>query len=305
MTSSQTPLESTVAENLAAILYDIAKDQLEKKQYSLAVQWLERSLGIFVQQSAEVYRDEAKELKLSVLHDLVKAHVGLGKSDAMVKAHKIVDQLESEYGDRPVILLLKLDLIAEQRSFDGRQYFALLQRLMRILTPTEMHVNMILYQAHRLRSQEPALACKALDEFLQVKVMLAERPEWIEKVFVTRLWMSTTAESIAGDAQIIAELLTVLSTALKAPLSASASHAAHVVSSRSPRRAPVSTDPGSSYGSRSSCNIHKVIIKRLRPGPDSHCMQDSIIQVKRMQQRLHGLQSTMSVICTSLIKTGN
>lgn len=63
-------LGPAVAENLADLLYEIGKNFLQKKQYEMAVRWLERSLDALSCQDLDRLSPDAGDLRLSIMHDL-------------------------------------------------------------------------------------------------------------------------------------------------------------------------------------------------------------------------------------------
>ncbi|KAH0557132.1 hypothetical protein GP486_005082 [Trichoglossum hirsutum] len=78
----------------------------------------------------------------------------------------------------------------------------------------------------KLQDDSPSLACQLLDEFLFTRLFSAKTEDWIEKAFITRIWIST---SHAGNLDVLESLNRVVNTVsndLTAPLSASAAHGA-------------------------------------------------------------------------------
>lgn len=66
----------------------------------------------------------------------------------------------------------------------------------------------------------------------------SENDDWIEKVFVTRLWMTVSATETSGNTQSLVALVNELSSKLQKPLSASATHASQIVRDLNPSRRP-------------------------------------------------------------------
>jgi hypothetical protein len=62
--------DSTSAEELADALYEIGKDIYAKKQYNVAVCWLERAYDALSEQELERLSDDAGELRLSIMQVL-------------------------------------------------------------------------------------------------------------------------------------------------------------------------------------------------------------------------------------------
>lgn len=80
------------------------------------------------------------------------------------------------------------------------------------------------------------LACKALDEFLTSRLYSAERQEWVEKAFITRLWISLGDPVSGGNIDEIRHVLESLSANQQKSLSPAAGHAAQIVRPRGYRK---------------------------------------------------------------------
>jgi len=63
-------LEPATAEVLADLFYEIGKDLLKKKDYIVAVRWLERAYDMLTMRDIEGMSVDSGELRCSVLHYL-------------------------------------------------------------------------------------------------------------------------------------------------------------------------------------------------------------------------------------------
>jgi TPR repeat protein len=63
-------ISPSTAENLADLMYEIGKDLLKKRNYELAVRWLERAHDMIGEQELEMLGPEAGELQLSVIQSI-------------------------------------------------------------------------------------------------------------------------------------------------------------------------------------------------------------------------------------------
>jgi tetratricopeptide (TPR) repeat protein len=59
--------DSTSVEELADALYEIGKDLFARKQYEVAVRWIERAYDALSEQEFERLSDDAGELKLAIM----------------------------------------------------------------------------------------------------------------------------------------------------------------------------------------------------------------------------------------------
>ncbi|TKA61057.1 hypothetical protein B0A49_09270 [Cryomyces minteri] len=97
---NKTRLDPATAEKLADLLYEIGKDQLRKKEFEIAVRWLERSYDTLAEQDLEKLSSDAGELRLSIMHGLVRALLGLQNDGARSKAWDLVNLLDNDFGDK-------------------------------------------------------------------------------------------------------------------------------------------------------------------------------------------------------------
>jgi hypothetical protein len=63
-------MEPKFAEDFADLLYDIGKGLLEKRNYELAVRWLEQAYDILGEQDLEVLGPDAGELRLGIMQSV-------------------------------------------------------------------------------------------------------------------------------------------------------------------------------------------------------------------------------------------
>ena len=111
------------AESLADLLYEIGKDLLHKKQLESAVRWLERSLDVLGEQDLEKLSRDAGELRLSIMHSLVRALIAQKDGASRARAKELVGLLEIDYGDEMAVSLLKLELLASEAEYDAAEYY--------------------------------------------------------------------------------------------------------------------------------------------------------------------------------------
>ncbi|KAI9804595.1 MAG: hypothetical protein M1833_006668 [Piccolia ochrophora] len=209
-----TNLDPATAEKLADLLYEMAVSLLQGKFYELATKWLERSNDVLVGQAQEKLSLEAGELRLSVMHALgkrsdmhqsiltltnllVKSLLGVGSDEAVNKAWNM------DFGDKLVVLLLKLELIATKSADTALEYRDVLKQIMRTVVLTEWNFKLITTHIRRLEEKSTELACGMLDEFLRTRLSdYTDRMDWLEKFLITRIWMATkqtdTSEVRAG-----------------------------------------------------------------------------------------------------------
>lgn len=231
--SSNRAFDSSTAESLADVLYEMGKDLTASQQYELSVKWLERAYDVLTTQELDRLSMDASELRISVIQSLVKALLQIKEDGALEKARSFVELLQNELGDKLIVLLLRLELLNANTadSFDGVSYSDVLHRMIRVVILSDSNFKLLMFHIRKLNSNSPSLACRALDELLRLRITKEGLEELLERVIVTRLWMTTSQ----GDAPDAPELLgTLLSAALDSfnqPIGSSATLAAHMVHS--------------------------------------------------------------------------
>jgi hypothetical protein len=63
-------LNSSAAETLADLFYEIGKDNLNKRSHEAAIVWLGRAYDILGEQDTELLSPDATELRLSTMHSI-------------------------------------------------------------------------------------------------------------------------------------------------------------------------------------------------------------------------------------------
>jgi len=230
MSSIQT-FESNTTESLADVLYEIGKDLLHKQQYSLSIKWLDRAYNVLNDQELDRLSMDASELRTSIMQTLVKALLSLKDQEAIGRARSLVSLLESVLGDKLIVLLLKLEILSAPSAdaFDSSQYSDVLQRMTRSLPITEVNFKLFMFHVRKLNDKSPSLACKALDELLSLRILREEGEEYIERVLITRLWITVSQRESPDALASLQELFTLIVTNTNKPISSAATHGAHTV----------------------------------------------------------------------------
>ena len=227
---SDRQLDPNTTENLADLLFEMGRELLKKKQFALAVKWLDRAYEVLSSQALDKLSIDASELRTSIIQSSVKALVAVQNHEAMERAADLVNILESEVGDKLVVLLLRLELLsAFNEVFDSVAYSTVLQRMIRSVMLTDLNFRLIMSHIRKLNNRSPSLACNSLDKLLQTRLFQEENQEWIETALINRLWMSTSQRDGANVLPSIQELLTTVESNLTKPISSSATFAAQVV----------------------------------------------------------------------------
>src|SRR5690242_12345639 len=89
-------LNPEYTERLADVLYEIGKSLSARRDFPIAIKWLERANDVINGQELEHLSREGLELRLAILQALVTALLGIGTPEGFDKAKKYVDFIEAE-----------------------------------------------------------------------------------------------------------------------------------------------------------------------------------------------------------------
>ncbi|PKS07050.1 hypothetical protein jhhlp_005647 [Lomentospora prolificans] len=221
-------LDPRPAENLCAVLFEIGRASLEQKDFSLATKWLERAYGVINNQELEDLSRNGVELRLTIVQAFIQALVGTGNLEDMNKARDIVMYMESDIGDKPVVLLMRLELLMStpDEEFDTLAYADILRRMVKGFTFTRPHFQFFLSHARRLYKKGAVLGCNVLDELITGRLLGSGKGDWIGKALIMRVWMATSRVGASGDIVELEDLLGRIQDGLEVPIEPIAAAAA-------------------------------------------------------------------------------
>ncbi|KAI0381571.1 SPO22-domain-containing protein [Hypomontagnella monticulosa] len=211
-------------ENLADSFFEIGKDLTAKKNFPLATKWLERAYECINSQELEKLSREAIELRLAISQALVRSYLSTNTTDDFQKAENHVRYIESEIGDKLVVLLLRLELLLSSpaEAFDCNAYAVVLQRMVRSLDISEFGFNIVIHHIRKLDNKSPSLASSVFDEFIASRVVPSQHDTWVEKAVVLRTQLATTHRDTYESIQGLATMFNGVGVNLETPLPATA-----------------------------------------------------------------------------------
>ncbi|MCJ1298416.1 hypothetical protein MMC08_001205 [Hypocenomyce scalaris] len=222
-------LDPVSAESLSDTLFEIGKDQYNKKEYVEAVRWLEKADDVLTGQNLENLSSDASDLKTSIMHSLIRTLMNLPGQDNNERAWNIVNNLNNEPGDKLTVLLLKLDLLATDDSSPLQDYSEVLERIIRTVHLTESNFRTIMHHVHKLKSRNSDMAFRLIEMLIFERLVVAEKSEWVEKASVTAIWVVTTSTDIIDCVASLEKLFETLNVKLIKPLGPSATHAGQIL----------------------------------------------------------------------------
>ena len=222
-------LEPSSAEELADTLFEIGRSQSRKAQWSEVVFWLGKAYDAISCQELQALSSDAEELQISIMHGLARAFINQENKESGEKAWDLIHKLDVEYSDRLVVLLLKLDALALDPAYSPQDYSEVLRKIVRTAHLNDTNLKTILHHAHKLKARSGMIAHTILGALLLQRLLGADKPKWLEKVFVTIIWNCTTSPDFSDPLSSLGELLDTLAAGSVHALSPSATHAAQIV----------------------------------------------------------------------------
>lgn len=221
--------DAATCEEFADALYEIGRDLASRKEYDMATKWLERALDVLSEQDLEHLSDDANELKMITMHLLIKSLLAMETAESKKKAHELVGLMDTYYGDKMVVSLLKLEILSSEQCPDAEAYFNILFRMIRSIVLTQDNFKTLLHYLHKLRQLNSKLACRALDELLSLRLLESRQEEWIQLATIMRIWINTSHTEKVGPITEIKDRLDQIFRSMKKPFDASAAHAAQTL----------------------------------------------------------------------------
>ncbi|KAF7546657.1 hypothetical protein G7046_g9241 [Stylonectria norvegica] len=202
-------IDTASAEHMADTLHRIGSDLSSKGDYPLALKWLRRAYELINNQDLERLSAEGLELRLAICHDLVQALLGLGSPEYLQEANDLVGFVESEIGDKPVVLHWRLEILQKSPDevFDTEACASILRRMIRAVDFSDAVFSFLLHNIKDLREKNAKLAIGLLDELLLTRLLQSSNSDWLGKAIIRRIWMSTMEPESSNGALDLTGLL--------------------------------------------------------------------------------------------------
>ncbi|KAF4589779.1 TPR-like protein [Ophiocordyceps camponoti-floridani] len=222
-------MDTPAAEVMADALRHIGADLSSKGNHTLALQWLRRAHDLIDGQSPENLSTHGLELRLAICHGRVQSLLAVDSAESLQEANDIVAYVESELGDKPIVLHWRLEIL--QKSPDdvmgAEARASILRRMVRCFDRSDDGLDFLLHQFTELSRCCGRLALGLLDELFRRHLLTSANLVWIGKGVVRRTWMVTMVE---GDGEVLGSLRGVMDEAfdaLSGPLKPDAAGAVH------------------------------------------------------------------------------
>ncbi|RSL67252.1 hypothetical protein CEP54_003325 [Fusarium duplospermum] len=202
-------LDPFSAEQLADTLQDIGANLSEKGDHEMALKWLRRAHTLINSQELERLSTEGLEIRMAIHHDLIQTLLATRSPERVQEADDLVSYVESEIGDKPVVLHWKLEILQRSPSeiFDVDACASILRRMVRSLDLSDAALGFLLHNIKELRDRGSRLAIGLLDELLLTRLLPCGNTDWIGKTLVRRIWMGTIDTEASDAATRLIQLL--------------------------------------------------------------------------------------------------
>ncbi|EEU44120.1 uncharacterized protein NECHADRAFT_30505, partial [Fusarium vanettenii 77-13-4] len=202
-------LDPFSAEHLADTLQDIGTNLSGKGDHEMALKWLRRAHALINGQELERLSTEGLEIRMVIHHDLIQTLLATRSPERVQEADDLVSYVESEIGDKPVVLHWKLEILQRGPSeiFDVDACASILRRMVRSMDLSDATLGFLLHNINELRERGSRLAIGLLDELLLTRLLPCGNMEWIGKTLVRRIWMGTMENEASDAATRLIQLL--------------------------------------------------------------------------------------------------
>lgn len=202
-------VEPSSAEQLADTFHCIGIELASKDDHDMASRWLRRALDIINSQSRARLSTEGLELRMSIHHELIQVLIATGSQERLAEADDLTSRVESEIGDKPIVLHWKLEIIQRSPSelFDANACASILRRMIRSLALSDAGLGFLLHGISELRVRGPRLAMGLMEELVIRKLIPCGNMDWIGKAVVRRVWMATMETDTSVGAKDLVQLL--------------------------------------------------------------------------------------------------
>ncbi|KAJ4261598.1 sporulation-specific protein 22 [Fusarium torreyae] len=202
-------LDPSSAEQLADTFHCIGSDFLTRKECDMALKWLRRAHSLINDQELERLSTEGLELRMSIYHELIQALLATGSEEGLREADNLASHVESEIGDKPVVLHWKLEILQRSPSevFNVDACASILRRMIRSLYLSDAGLGFLLHRISELRTRGHRLAVSLMNELILSKLLPCGDRDWMGKAIVRRVWMGTMETELSVGATDLIQLL--------------------------------------------------------------------------------------------------
>ncbi|KAI2642014.1 meiosis protein SPO22/ZIP4 like-domain-containing protein [Xylaria nigripes] len=173
-------------ENLSDAVFEIGRDLAQKKNYSLAIKWIERAHDLINGQDITQLSRDAIELRFAISQALIQVYLDVGTPDYIDRAENHIAYIENEVGEKLIVLLFRAEVLLRSPAevFDSKGYADILRRMMKAVDMSESSFKLLMHHIRKLDEKCHPAAVSVLDEFLKTCILATLRESWIDKAII-------------------------------------------------------------------------------------------------------------------------
>ena len=264
-------------ENLTDLLYEIGTKELAESRAESATKWLKRAAAHVEEVEPDGGSLDNADMRLNVLHVYVRALLSLEDPSAGLEAHRVLEILHKDYGDKLAVMLLQLEITSRDPKPNADAYMAEMRTLTRIIPLLDSNHKIVMHYVHRLKDISVLHAKKVLRQYIVQRLAPYGNDLWTESAVLTLIWMSTMSsdEATPPHATNLHVDLDQIEQSWNRVLSVEAAHGALVVSYNFMLTSTVLIILHSSCGKKSTAPLRSDHRKGRCFGARSHCTRCS------------------------------
>lgn len=221
-------LEVVTKEELSDLLYEMAKELMQKSLWCEALDWFTEAQTFLPEPTLESSGIPTQELRFCIRCSIVKCLMNSGGKEERIKASQLLQDLSTEEGGKVTILLLKLELQASDPALSAQDYHNILAQIVDALHLTDRNLKTILHHVHKLRAWDPMMTHSFILGLLN-RLGSEDNHVWFEKVLITMLWNCTSHANFLQPIAALQEIFDNVVGLQRTSLSSLAAHAVQVL----------------------------------------------------------------------------
>lgn len=198
-------------EALIDTILHIGVSLINDKNYSLSIKWHRRAYNLLHKVGADRLSDKGHNLRLSVIQTFIRCLLHSDTSDDMREADELISHVEAELGDKTYILHWRLEILqmSAEGNADTSSQASILRRMIMIMERSEDVFQLIMQHIRHLFRKNGQVGCALMDELILTKLLQFQKPQWIGKALLRRIWMATQ-EDTENETTVVSTLLSTI-----------------------------------------------------------------------------------------------
>ncbi|KIW20405.1 hypothetical protein PV08_00980 [Exophiala spinifera] len=198
-----------VVRGLIDLCYEIGSDRLDQnpRQGHVATKWLRRGCELSDQYDAGVVDADVHEMRLALLHTLVRALRSSQDFEDRDEACRVMVKLKEEFGHKACVIVLQLEIHKEDgrtdvdafyqgrsSSHSGITIVLTYQEFLKLVRSAHLILSnhrLIMHYVHYLKSLSIHHAIEALMTYITTRLVVGEEHDWVDSAIIVLVWIMT------------------------------------------------------------------------------------------------------------------